>query len=270
MNNRQTILVLLLLLVCISGGFFLFTKWEQLEWPPVKPTNTVFAPSSTPSFTPLPPTEFYAVTILDAGCYDWSYQLLTNIDSSELMNVRGRNKEGTWFMVRWPKFTRDCWVESSYVKPSNFSPEDLFVISAPFPPLFTLTSTLTLTSTSTPSLTPTRTRSVSTAATRTPTPTKGDAIGMTNTPTNPSVTPPTPTNTPATPPTPTKTPATPPTPTNTPVTPPTPTNTPVTPPTPTNTPSGPRQCNDGIDNDGDGKTDFPADDGCRNNGDDSE
>ena len=47
-----------------------------------------------------------------------------------------------------------------------------------------------------------------------------------------------------------------------------PTNTPV--PPPTNTPSGPRACNDGIDNDGDGHTDFPNDPGCRNNGDDDE
>ena len=67
--------------------------------------------------------------------------------------------------------------------------------------------------------------------------------------------------------------------TDMPVTPPTRTSIPPTrtsiPPTrtsipPTNTPAGPRACNDGIDNDGDGNTDFPADPDCRNNGDDSE
>ncbi|MDQ3006035.1 MAG: protein kinase [Chloroflexota bacterium] len=41
-------------------------------------------------------------------------------------------------------------------------------------------------------------------------------------------------------------------------------------PPPANTPSGPRACSDGIDNDGDGNTDFPADPDCRNNGDNSE
>ncbi|HVF26363.1 MAG TPA: protein kinase [Anaerolineales bacterium] len=47
-----------------------------------------------------------------------------------------------------------------------------------------------------------------------------------------------------------------------------PPNTPV--PPPADTPSGPRACNDGIDNDGDGHTDFPADTDCRNSGDNSE
>ena len=47
-----------------------------------------------------------------------------------------------------------------------------------------------------------------------------------------------------------------------------PPNTPA--PPPANTPSGPRACNDGIDNDGDGNTDFPADLDCRNSGDNSE
>lgn len=48
------------------------------------------------------------------------------------------------------------------------------------------------------------------------------------------------------------------------------TNIPKPIPTATNLPSGPRECNDGIDNDGDGKTDYPTDDGCKNQGDDSE
>jgi len=47
-----------------------------------------------------------------------------------------------------------------------------------------------------------------------------------------------------------------------------PPNTPV--PPPADTPAGPRACNDGIDNDGDGNTDFPADLDCRNSGDNSE
>ena len=47
-----------------------------------------------------------------------------------------------------------------------------------------------------------------------------------------------------------------------------PPNTPV--PPPANTQSGPRACNDGMDNDGDGNTDFPADPDCRNSGDNSE
>ena len=47
-----------------------------------------------------------------------------------------------------------------------------------------------------------------------------------------------------------------------------PPNTPV--PPPADTPSGPRACNDGVDNDGDGYTDFPADPDCRGNGDNSE
>lgn len=91
------------------------------------------------SITPPPDVGFVGVTILNASCYDWSYQKLVEIESFEIVKVLGRNREGDWLMVRWPGFTTACWMESSLVKLDNFGFEELFVISASFPPPNTAT-----------------------------------------------------------------------------------------------------------------------------------
>jgi hypothetical protein len=198
-TTRQTMAIALLLLIFISGGIYAFRNWSDLEWPTPPP------PTVTSTATSLPETGYEAVTIINAGCFDWSNQRIAEIESSELVKVLGRNKDGSWYMVRWPRFTTDCWVEAKRLKPSNFTSEKLFAIPETFPPVFTPTvpptgkptSTLTTIATSTtilmsitstptatktpktriPSLTPT----ITVTGTPTPTYTPIDVVTPTNT-----------------------------------------------------------------------------------------
>jgi len=142
-----------------------------LPGPKTVPNQTsTLSSTSTSTFTPPPNLGFVGITTLTTSCYDWSYQELISIDPLELVYVLGRNISGTWLMVRWPKFTTACWVESKYVNANNFTLEELFVITAPFPPPNTATSTL---------LQPTHTNTVS--SNRTPAiPTKTPPGGQGN------------------------------------------------------------------------------------------
>ena len=260
MTGRQALWTVFWSLILFSGAAFLYRHRDHYKWPPVEPTIPPITATITPPFD----MGFEAVTRVNTQCFDWSYQVLTEIESNDQVNVLGRNKDASWYMVRWPRLATACWAMAEMLKPSNFSPDELFVISAPFPPAFTGTPTfatsITALTTGTTHiltrLTPTQTRRPPGDRTPTPrvTPDPTDPL-HTRTPFTPGPTDPA-----------TKTPVTP-----DPIDPPT--RTPVTPEStqPTiPTPDGPRECNDGSDNDGDGKTDFPADPGCRNRGDDSE
>ncbi len=88
--------------------------------------------------------------------------------------------------------------------------------------------------------------------------------------TQPQPTPPPPTPTPTPTPTPMPTPAPTPTPTPTPSPTPMPTPAPTPAPTPSPTPPPTFACSDGVDNDGDGLTDYPSDPGCDSENDDDE
>ena len=202
------------------------------------PTRTE---TSTPTFTPISEsTDFYAVTAVEVDCFDWSYRKLTVIEPLESVWVLGSNKQATWYIVRWPKFTTQCWVEAALLKPGNFSQEELREISTDFPPPATATPTLIPIG---PTLSPTLTRTYITyTPTRTRHPSQGDS-----TPIDPKTSAPTPTNTlKSATSTPTHT-AKPPTDTPT----PTATSTPKPPtytPTPTSTPADP-ECRNAGDND---------------------
>ncbi len=240
----QSIVVLVVATVVVFACYFTWQVAITINQPTPTPVPTE-TPSLTPTPTPtLPNTNFIAVSKEESNCFSGTsleYQVLTTIPQFQAVMIIGKNSNGDWFLTRWNKFSIDCWVETSQLAP-DFDINVLSILSTPSAPTFT------------------------------PTPTKVVVIiNPTREPSNNSKTPvPPPTNTPVPPPT--NTPVPPPTntpipPTNTPV--PPPTNTPVPPPTKTNTPSGPRACNDGIDNDNDGYIDG-ADPQCRNNGDDDE
>lgn len=255
MQNRQTISVALWLIIFLVGIYILMT-WTSFEWPPVKPTYTVTTGPGTATNTVIPPPEmgFEAITITNARCVDWSYQTLTEINELEKVSVLGRNRDSSWYMVRWPKFTTPCWVEAAIMKRINFNPEELFMILSPFPPA----STGTPTSVFIPVVSATQVSVQIVPAMQTKATDSDDRISIPQVDTLK-----TPTDAPKPPP---DTPKPPPdTPKPPPDTPKPPTN-----PPPTDAPSGPRECNDGVDNDGDNNIDFPADSGCRNKGDNSE
>lgn len=114
-------------------------------------------PEVTPTVTPPPDLGYRGITKYNAECFDWSYQVLTEIEASELVNVLGKNHDGSWYMVKWPKRGITCWVPSESIKPDNFLPEEIFPIKAAFPPPPTLTLAPSSTATGTPTPTPTST-----------------------------------------------------------------------------------------------------------------
>jgi hypothetical protein len=155
------------------------------------PTQTTQPPSPTFTITP-PPPKGNAITLVETNCHDWMYQLVSIIAPVELVQVLGKNKDGSWFMVSSSELTTACWVKSNYVKPDNFVPSDLPIIDN-FPPIIaaTIISPSTPTPTSTVTPTPTVTRFyLPSSATRTQTLTDDDpplsitpTFTFTNTPT---------------------------------------------------------------------------------------
>lgn len=149
--KRNVILITLGIFIFLTGLILVSANWSRLPWP--------VAPNVTVTATVTPPTDqgFKAVTKIDAECFDWLNQVLAQIEPNEVISVLGRNQDGSWYMVRWPRLPESCWVKSELLKPSNFTPEELYYITAPFPPPATLTSEPTILSNSTPTwaMTPT-------------------------------------------------------------------------------------------------------------------
>jgi hypothetical protein len=114
-------------------------------------------PPYTPTATLYPDQGYEAVTTARVGCFDWTNRWLTDIDVFEEVNVRGKNKDGTWYIVNWPKFAIPCWVQADLLNPLNFEPESLLEISESFPPPLTPTFTPTETTLATPTATDTLT-----------------------------------------------------------------------------------------------------------------
>lgn len=141
MKNRQAIQILILLLICLSGGICLFLNWEQFKiWPLVTPTS-VLAFTLTPTSTN---TLFIARVNIDIPCRlgtGAGFDLITTIPQGRDVMVIGDDGKliNSWFLVRWGGF-QDCWVESIFLT-LDFDNSLLAPISTPL--LFTYTPTPT-------------------------------------------------------------------------------------------------------------------------------
>jgi hypothetical protein len=201
------------------------------------------------------------------------HEMVTTVAQGKDMMLIAKDKEPpAWLLIR-PAGVKDCWVDGKFVTSYDIPAVAIFPTPVPLTATAVPTRTLPPTKTVTPSATDTPKAPVTAGLTRThrpgdtplpavPTKTSNPSSDPTPGSGIPSQTPGNPSN----PPTNTSRP-----PTNTPRP---PTNTPHPPPTRTPVPSPTvdyphKECNDGMDNDGDGYRDS-ADPQCQNNGDDSE
>jgi hypothetical protein len=238
------------------------------EYLPPRPTNTPTPLTHIPEATAIPTstnTFFVARTRIDTPCLSEKREgeLVATISQGKDVMIMGKDgPDAEWIQVRLFNVP-DCWVERKFITSNDLDALDV-VTSLPS----TSTPGVTLTPGPTESLTPTGTNAfITNTLTRTRRPGDDSSTSLpqrTNTPRSITNTPNSVTNTSIsqitkTPVHPTKTPVPP---TKTPVP---SSNTPIPP-----TIDSPRRaCNDGIDNDHDGRTDLEDPD-CRNRGDDSE
>ena len=270
-GNLRGAMFSFILLGLVLLGFYLLPD----RFLPPKPTEPPVPPTARPEDTLTPTstnTIFVAHVNIDSPCRAGTHEDADEVamipQGKTVMAIGKDSAEADWLLVRWFGVA-DCWIETKYVT----SPDIGFLETVDTPQPFTFTPVTMPTSDSTETPVPTKTARVTLTPSRTRRP-HGSVTPVpprTNTPRPVTIPPRDPTRTPSSPPPttsvsstktavePTRTPA--------PIV-----NTPVP---PTNTPVPPtadyprRECNDGVDNDDDGRTDTDDPD-CRNRGDDSE